>query len=61
MQGGKYTFVPIDWAQKEKFARDFATIYNEAWAHHEDFKPLTQEREFDQIPRLDNGCWLEVV
>ncbi len=52
MQSGKYTFVTIDWAQKEKFARDFATIYNEAWAHHEDFKPLSQDMVMTRLKQL---------
>lgn len=52
MQGDKYSFVTIDWAKKEKFARDFATIYNEAWAHHEDFKPLTEDMVMLRLKQL---------
>lgn len=38
-----YRFVYLDYGNLSKFSADFVRIYNEAWAFHEDFEPLTPE------------------
>lgn len=38
-----YRFEFFRYAQLEKFAADFVSIYNEAWAFHDDFEPLQYE------------------
>lgn len=44
MTNAKYRFVSMDYNHLDAFSADFVQIYNEAWAHHEDFKPLTMEK-----------------
>lgn len=43
MTNPKYEFKNIDYSNPDKLARDFTTIYNQAWSFHEDFKPLSEE------------------
>ncbi len=43
MSKDNYKFVLLDYSKIEKYAADFVQIYNEAWAFHEDFEPLTPE------------------
>ena len=43
MSKENYKFVLLDYAQIDKYAKDFVQIYNEAWAFHEDFEPLTSQ------------------
>lgn len=38
-----YRFELLNYGQLSKFSADFVQIYNEAWAFHEDFEPLTPE------------------
>ena len=38
-----YRFEFFRYAQLEKFAADFVSIYNKAWAFHDDFEPLEYE------------------
>jgi hypothetical protein len=40
----RYTYRHFDPAHLEDFARDFVTIYNQAWAHHANFIPMTREK-----------------
>lgn len=40
----KYTFSHFDWKNKEKLINDFIIIYNQAWAHHENFTPMTYKK-----------------
>lgn len=44
MSNPRYRFEFIDYKQRERFAADFVEIYNKAWEHHEDFKPMTVEK-----------------
>lgn len=44
LQNPKYQFRTLDFTKVDQFARDFVEIYNKAWAHHEDFKPLTESK-----------------
>lgn len=39
----KYRFITINKKEIKKFARDFATVYNEAWSKMQHFKPLKYE------------------
>ncbi|NBX26817.1 MAG: GNAT family N-acetyltransferase [Chitinophagia bacterium] len=43
MSKGNYRFVYLDYSKLSQFAADFVQIYNEAWAFHDDFEPLTPE------------------
>jgi hypothetical protein len=43
MSKENYRFELLDYSQLSKFSADFVRIYNEAWAFHEDFEPLTPE------------------
>lgn len=44
----QYSFRHFSWEEKEKFVRDFATVYDNAWRFHKHFKPIDQDelREF---------------
>jgi len=48
----KYRFVRLDYSRLDKFSADFVRIYNEAWAHHEDFKPLTIEKMMARLKKV---------
>lgn len=39
-----YTFRHYEDSKLEQFARDFISIYNQAWAHRSDFTPITLDR-----------------
>lgn len=52
MQNPKYHFELLDYKQMDKFAVDFVEIYNKAWAHHEDFKPLTTEKIRERLKQI---------
>ncbi len=39
-----YTFENFKTSKIDKYAEDFVTIYNKAWAFHEDFVPMTKEK-----------------
>ena len=52
MQNEKYKFVILDWSKMNQFAKDFMQIYNEAWSHHEDFKPLTMEAVMKRLKQI---------
>ncbi|MCC7298823.1 MAG: GNAT family N-acetyltransferase [Bacteroidia bacterium] len=52
MQNEKYQFVILDWSKMNQFAKDFMQIYNEAWSHHEDFKPLTMEAVMKRLKQI---------
>lgn len=51
-QNKRYSFRTLDMKQMNKFASDFAQIYNEAWEHHEDFKPLSQEAILKRLNQI---------
>lgn len=36
----RYTFKPFRYSQKKKFAADFVSIYNEAWASFKNYHPM---------------------
>ena len=44
-----YTFKHIKFNEKEKFVKDFCTIYDAAWSSHEHYKPLDEEDILDFI------------
>ena len=44
LRNPKYRFEHFRKSQLKKFAMDFIEIYNQAWAHREDFVPFTFER-----------------
>ncbi|NBP05053.1 MAG: GNAT family N-acetyltransferase [Bacteroidetes bacterium] len=48
----RYRFVSLDYSRLDKFSADFVRIYNEAWAHHEDFKPLTIEKMMARLKKV---------
>lgn len=48
----KYEFKYLDYSDADKLARDFTSIYNQAWSFHEDFKPLTVEEIKQRIKVL---------
>ncbi len=39
-----YTFENLKLSKLEKYAADFIEIYNQAWAFHENFTPMTMDR-----------------
>jgi len=47
-----YQFLHYQDHQIEKFASDFVTIYNQAWAHRPDFTPMTMERVLNTLKAL---------
>ena len=52
MANSKYHFKTLDYGKIDKFADDFMRIYNEAWAHHEDFRPLTREKMLQRLKKV---------
>ncbi|MFM6983993.1 MAG: GNAT family N-acetyltransferase [Chitinophagaceae bacterium] len=44
MSNPAYTFEHFKLSNIEKYAEDFVTIYNKAWAFHENFVPMTKEK-----------------
>ena len=44
MQNPEYSFEHFKMSKLDKFGDDFVEIYNKAWAHREDFVPMTKER-----------------
>jgi len=48
----KYRFESLDYSRLDKFSQDFVRIYNEAWAHHEDFMPLTMEKIMARLKKV---------
>jgi hypothetical protein len=52
MGNPKYSFQSLDYSRLDKFSADFVRIYNEAWAHHEDFKPLTIEKMLARLKKV---------
>lgn len=42
MSKSNYSFEFLEYKYLSKYANDFVEIYNQAWAFHEDFEPLTQ-------------------
>ncbi len=39
----QYSFQHFSWKNMEKFINDFATVYDEAWRHHEHFRPIDKD------------------
>lgn len=52
MSNPKYRFTCLDYSQLSRYADDFVRIYNEAWAHHDDFKPLTREKILERLKKV---------
>lgn len=52
MSNPKYTFETLDYSRLDKYADDFVRIYNEAWAHHDDFKPLTRDKILERLKKI---------
>lgn len=48
----RYVFKPIEKSRINEFCHDFISIYNQAWAHHEDFRPLDVENLIPQIKQM---------
>ena len=44
-----YSFKHFDFKQTERFVKDFCTVYDAAWSHHEHYKPLDPEDILDFI------------
>ena len=44
MSNPAYTFEHFNLSNIGKYAEDFVTIYNKAWAFHENFVPMTKEK-----------------
>jgi len=42
LSNGHYDFRKIEVSNLDRFISDFTTIYNDAWAHHENFQCLTE-------------------
>jgi hypothetical protein len=52
MSNPKYHFETLDYKHLDKFADDFVQIYNEAWAHHDDFKPATKVKILERLKKV---------
>lgn len=52
MQNPQYHFETLDYGHIDKYAHDFVQIYNKAWAHHEDFKPLTADKVRERLKEI---------
>lgn len=62
LQNEAYSFEHFRLAQLDKYANDFITIYNQAWASREDFVPMTFERIQATLKSLkpilmEDGIW----
>jgi len=47
-----YRFEFFRYAQLDKFAADFVSIYNQAWAFHDDFEPLQYEELHKRLKEI---------
>ncbi|MBX3103138.1 MAG: GNAT family N-acetyltransferase [Bacteroidetes bacterium] len=45
-------FEPLNRKHLDKYARDFLAIYNDAWAYHEGFTPMTQAQVDKMVAQL---------
>jgi hypothetical protein len=52
IQNPKYSFKTLDFKHLDKFAEDFVAIYNLAWEHHEDYRPLTVEKIRERLKQI---------
>ncbi len=52
MQNPDYSFEHFKMNELERFGLDFVEIYNKAWAHREDFVPMTKERIMAEMLEL---------
>ncbi len=50
----QYSFRHFSWKESEKFIDDFATVYDNAWRSHENYKPLDKDdlRDFLKDAKL---------
>ena len=48
-QKPQYRFKHFDFAETEKFVKDFCTIYDAAWSFHEHYKPIDPDDIYDFI------------
>jgi len=39
----QYSFRHFAWQEKDKFVEDFAAVYDDAWRHHEHYKPIDKD------------------
>lgn len=51
-QNPDYSFRTLDYSEVDKYASDFAEIYNQAWSFHEDFKPVTKEKILERLKQM---------
>lgn len=52
MQNPIYTFEHFKLNNIKKYAMDFVSVYNEAWAHREDFVAMTEDRIMAELKML---------
>lgn len=52
MSNARYRFETLDFSRLDEYAADFVRIYNEAWAHHEDFKPVNREKILERLKKV---------
>ncbi|MCL1821614.1 MAG: GNAT family N-acetyltransferase [Prolixibacteraceae bacterium] len=43
----QFRFRHFSWKETDKFVDDFAEVYNKAWQHHENYKPLNKKDLYD--------------
>ena len=48
----EYRFIHFSLSEKEKFIEDLKNIHDEAWSHHENFKPLDKEVVRNSIEKI---------
>ncbi len=52
MENPKYRFSNLEYSKLDQYADDFVEIYNQAWKHHEDFKPLTKAAMLQRLKKV---------
>ncbi len=52
MGNNSYEYKSLEFSKLSKYVKDFVTIYNEAWAFHEDFTPITHKELYKEFKEM---------
>lgn len=61
MGNNAYDFRNLEFSNLSKYVKDFVTIYNEAWAFHEDFTPLTHDELYKEFKEMKPAMLKELA
>lgn len=61
MSNADYRYLNLTEGNLKQFARDFVSVYNEAWSFHEDFEPLDEQRMVKRFRKMRWAIYPELV